>query len=191
MGKNCTDRRCGIEWDSFIATQAYSALCKSKTMKEVKSGGRQKHWQMRRMILSDINMPLNHITEGLEYKHTCVVSSLAATGLFFSSFVLIFHLCSASQAWLVLSLLPSSIFLQPCASLACLAVIQSYSAFPRISQSEVIVCEGWFSSPLTLLSSHANCHFPHGDAAKLTDTNSARHTTAWVLKRMKTCFSAS
>lgn len=29
---------CSSEWASFIATQAYSTLCKSKTMKEVKSG---------------------------------------------------------------------------------------------------------------------------------------------------------
>lgn len=93
MGRNCADRRCSSEWDSFIATQAYSTLCKSKTMKEVKSGERQKHWQMRRMILSDINMPLNHVTEGLEYKHTYAVRSLAATA---SSFSFLFHLQSPS-----------------------------------------------------------------------------------------------
>lgn len=85
MGKNCADRRCSSEWDSFIATQAYSALCKSKTMKEVKSGERQKRWQMRRMILGDINMPLNHITEGLSYKRT--YTSLACNALFSSSSV--------------------------------------------------------------------------------------------------------
>lgn len=36
---------------------------------------RQKRWQMRRMILCDINMLLNHITGGLEYKHTYAVRS--------------------------------------------------------------------------------------------------------------------
>lgn len=160
MGKNCADRRRSSEWDSFIATQAYSALCKSKTMKEVKSGERQKHWQMRRMILSDINMRLNHITEGLEYKHTYAVSSLAAAALSTSLSPLFYlpTLFSLPIAWLGPSLLFSSI-LQPCSSLACLAAIQSHSAFQRIWHSEVIVCERWFSSPLTL-SAHANYHSP-------------------------------
>lgn len=130
MGKNCADRRCSREWDSFIATQAYSTLCKSKTMKEVKSGERQIRWQMRRMILSDINMPLNHITEGLEYKHTYAVRSLAVNALFF----FIFHPYSVSLAWLGLSLLFSSFLAQPFLS-------QSYSAFQRIWHSKVIVCE--------------------------------------------------
>lgn len=69
------------EWESFIATQAYSAICKSQPMKEVKSGKRQKHWQMRRTTLSHINMPYNHVTEVLGYKHTYLVRSL--TVLFF------------------------------------------------------------------------------------------------------------
>ncbi len=157
MGKNWADRLCSSEWDSVIATQAYSALCKSQTMKEVKSGKRQKHWQMRRMIPSDINMPQNHITEGLEYKHTYTVSSSAASALFLF-FTPLFHLPTLfslpGPTWPLL--LFSSILLQPCASLAFLAAIQSYSAFQRIWHSEVIVCERWFSSPLTLLSSHAN-----------------------------------
>lgn len=111
MGKNCADRRRSSEWDSFIATQAYSALCKSKTMKEVKSGERQKHWQMRRMILSDINMRLNHITEGLEYKHTYAVSSLAAAAIstFLSPLFYLPTLFSLPIAWLGPSLLFSSI----------------------------------------------------------------------------------
>lgn len=46
----------------------FSALCKSKGGKIRKDT--KKHWQMRKMILSDINMPLNHITEELEYKRT-------------------------------------------------------------------------------------------------------------------------
>lgn len=45
---------------------------------------RQKRWQMRRMILCDINMLLNHITGGLEYKHTYAVRSLGwITALYF------------------------------------------------------------------------------------------------------------
>lgn len=116
MGKNCADRRCISECNSFTATQAYSTLCKSKTMKEVKSGERQKHWQMRRMILGDINMPLNHITEGLEYKHTFAVRFFAVTAL--SSVSSSSPLYSASPAWLGLSLLFPSIPIWPCASLA-------------------------------------------------------------------------
>lgn len=82
-----------------------------KTMKEVKSGERQKHWQMRRMILSDINMRLNHITEGLEYKHTYAVSSLAAAAIstFLSPLFYLPTLFSLPIACLGPSLLFSSI----------------------------------------------------------------------------------
>ena len=82
MGENCADRRCIREWDSFTAPQPYSTLCKSKTMKEMKSGGRQKHWQMKRLIPGDINMALNHITEGWEPKHTYAFITITACSSF-------------------------------------------------------------------------------------------------------------
>lgn len=175
MGKNCADRRCISEWDSFIATQAYSTLCKSKTMKEVKSGERQKHWQMRRMILSDISLPLNHITEGLEYKHTYAVRSLAVTAL--SSFSPLFHLplYSVSLASLGLSLLFSPL---SCLS-HCHPLIQCFpgdlTLWCYCVRKMILI-----SAP----SAEVSCKlpFPRGASAKLTGTNSLWHTIAWVLR---------
>lgn len=59
---------------------------------------------MRKMILGDNNMSLNHITERLEYKHTCALWLPPLSLLFFSLPSFIFHPDSTSLASLVLSL---------------------------------------------------------------------------------------
>lgn len=56
--------------DTFIATQALQCIMQIKQkeeLKEVKLLRRQKKktWQMWEMILGDISVPLNHITEGI------------------------------------------------------------------------------------------------------------------------------
>lgn len=98
-----------------------------------------------------------------------------------------------SPASLVLSfsLHPSSSRAPLSPGLARLARIPSRSALQRIWHREVIVCERWFSSPLSLRralmqttvspSHHPN---PTVNAAKLTGTNSLWHAVARLFRRV-------
>lgn len=152
-------------------------------MKEVKSGERQKiRWQMRRMILIDINMPLNHIIEGRKYRHMYVVWSLTVTTLLCFTFhpttlsppSLTWPLCSFHLSFY--SLVP--IFLLPSCLSHCHPIIQ---CFPQD-----LTLWGYCVQKMILISAHSSelsCKvpFPHGDAAKRTGTNSLWHTIAWVL----------
>lgn len=137
---------------------------------------------MRKMILGDTNMSLNHITERLEYKHTCALWLPPPSLLFFPLPSFIFHPDSTSLASLVLSLrfilYPS---LAMCLSrLPCSHPIME--CFP-----EDLTLWGYCVRKMILISAHSaelSCKlpFPHGDAAKLTGTNSLWHTIAWVLR---------
>lgn len=153
MGKNCADRRCISEWDSFIATQAYSTLCKSKTMKRWNQEADKKHWQMKRVILSDINMALNHITGGLEYKHTYTPLSLSLLFSCVSSSTPPFTL--PCLTW-PLSALFSILLYNPSRSCS-LAAIQSLQCFP---EDLTLWCYCARAMILTLPRTHENYHSP-------------------------------
>lgn len=144
MGKNCADRRGGVEWDSFIATQALYYANHNYEGGEIRRETKR-HWQMRNVILSDINMPHKSHYRGIGTAAcTWTPGNLGCVSL-------LSFLCrnpSTSPTSLVLFPLPFT-------SLAC--------PRPRpvtATSSQVIAYERWSSSPLALLELSCKLPFP-------------------------------
>lgn len=132
MGRNCPDRRCSTEWDSFIAIQAYSTLCKSKTMKEVKSGDRQKIADRWEEWFSETSICHKITLQRVKSKRMYVVWSC--------HYSLVFH--PPLQHTVVASLAPSShppiTLCSPCSALV--SPPSNHAALRRGSDTPRLLC---------------------------------------------------
>lgn len=183
MGKNHADRRCGSVWDSFIATQALQCIMQIKNYKGGEISKKKKIDRWGKIILCDINMPLNCICEQLEFKHTYA-----------------FWLPLFSLPWFLPSSLSSSTLIQPPPATSLVLSLHFSSALPSLAASLVVLlasnhvvlsrgfdtrrllCTNDDSHPRSLCWALMQTTIPPSDAAKLTGTNSLWHNIAWVLR---------